>query len=212
MILEESLVPGEACIIMNNNSAVVETKALARQMYDTIWYLARKRRISPCRTGTRNLHFICYGNICRSPFSEYYARDIFHKSGLDIGVSSSGLSDRQGATSPEEAIIAAGRFGVNLGQHKSSLITRAVVEENNLIVGMHCFHFREFNKLFFADSHKFYLLKHLVWPRYMLLNIDDPFGKPSEEYIACFSQIKTCIDILVKNIKDRLMKGDNRCL
>jgi protein-tyrosine phosphatase len=188
---------------------IKEMKIVARDVCETIAYFAQKRRSHLNESSIGNIHFICYGNICRSPFSEYYARKLFFERGLDIEVTSSGVAGSQGEKSPEYAIIAADLFGIDLKQHRSRAITKDMIDVSMLIAGMHYFHYKELNRLFPKDKDRFYLLKHLVWPRYLSLNINDPFGKPLKDYIACFSQIRDCIDNLAEKIQYS-RKGENK--
>jgi protein-tyrosine phosphatase len=169
---------------------------ILKQAWDTVRYINEKRILSTSISGIKSINFVCYGNICRSAFAEYYARKVFFSSGVNIEITSSGLNAKQSETSPENAVIAARYFGVDLSGHKPSLVTADMVNEASVIAGMHYFNYTEFKKIFPRMEYKFFLLKHLAWPEYMLLNIPDPFGKPLNDFVKCFREISHCIDIL----------------
>jgi protein-tyrosine phosphatase len=171
-----------------------------KQAWDTVRYINEKRILNPSISGIRSINFVCYGNICRSAFAEHYAKKVFLSSGVDIETTSSGLNAKQSESSPENAVIAARGFGIDLSGHKPSLITADMVNEASVIAGMHYFNYTEFKKIFPDRENKFFLLKHLVWPEYILLNIGDPFGKPLKDFVECFREISRCIDILASRL------------
>lgn len=173
---------------------------LIKQAWDTVRYINEKRILSTSISGIRSINFVCYGNICRSAFAEHYAKKVFLSSGVDIETTSSGLNAKQSESSPGNAVIAARYFGIDLSEHKPSLVTADMVNEASVIAGMHYFNYTEFKKIFPGRENKFFLLKHLVWPEYMFLNIGDPFGKPLKDFVECFREISRCIDILATSL------------
>lgn len=149
-----------------------------------------------------NIHsitFLCYGNICRSPFCEYYLKKCLNgKSEIDIY--SVGIFNKQGRISPENAKIAANRFNVDLSTHRTKMISSSIVEKSSIVIGMHYSHFKEFKRQFPYAVNKFYLLKHIVNPKQYSINIADPYGKPIEEFSKCYSEIQLYLDLMIENI------------
>lgn len=94
--------------------------------------------------------FVCTGNTCRSPMAEGMFRKFLAEKlqckvdQLDkIGykVSSAGLMDLAGSPASEEAIAACAAKGIDIKAHKSTALTRQLVEENDFVFAMtriHC--------------------------------------------------------------------------
>jgi protein-tyrosine phosphatase len=191
---------------------VRQGKWFLKQTYGTAYYLTNiglsKRPLN--FSSIRSILFICHGNICRSAFSEYYAQKIFREQGIDVDVSSGGLAASQGTSSPREAIESADLFQIDLRSHTSRMVTRTMVDQAMLIVGMHYINYREFQRMFYPFRYRFFLLKHLAWPHYRLLNINDPFGGSSKVFKRCFTEIKICIDTLAGRFRRELKPIDTQ--
>ncbi|ELZ40562.1 low molecular weight protein-tyrosine-phosphatase [Halorubrum californiense DSM 19288] len=80
-----------------------------------------------------NILFLCYGNICRSPFAERYAKQQLSNS---VTVRSSGFYTEVDRPSPPAAVKAASEFGVNLGNHRSSVVDSPQIQSADLVVVM----------------------------------------------------------------------------
>lgn len=81
----------------------------------------------------RNKHivFICFGNIIRSPFSEYYAKKILPSY---LSVMSCGLHAKSGNPCPPNVIAEAKKYMVNLKKHKALNITEVNLNSNKSII------------------------------------------------------------------------------
>src|SRR3954466_7922493 len=103
--------------------------------------LAHSRRRSAARAILGNLQarralFVCHGNICRSPFgATLFAQSLPIELFGTITVSSAGFigADR---SAPRGAITAALRYGVDLSEHRSAVITSEVLRDVDLILVM----------------------------------------------------------------------------
>jgi protein-tyrosine-phosphatase len=74
--------------------------------------------------------FVCFGNICRSPFAERLANQ--HLAGIRRAVSA-GYFPEEGRRSPELAVQVAERLGVDLTHHRSRALTDEFVHEADTI-------------------------------------------------------------------------------
>ena len=74
--------------------------------------------------------FVCWGNICRSPFAQYYAQKFLPES---IEVLSCGYHTHDGRYCPYEAIAAAKKFGIDLTNHRSRVINENLVQNAQAI-------------------------------------------------------------------------------
>jgi protein-tyrosine phosphatase len=129
--------------------------------------------------------FVCYGNICRSPFAEMYAA----KNYGDYSFFSFGFIEEPDRPSPANAIEAAGRFGVDLSSNRSKCLTVKDVQEMDVIFIMD-----RMNYLMFRNNYSNYLNKVF----YLDNNdeISDPFKKDVEEYDKCYKMVSKNIDKL----------------
>jgi protein-tyrosine-phosphatase/predicted ATP-grasp superfamily ATP-dependent carboligase len=79
---------------------------------------------------SKKILFLCKGNICRSPFSEAYARKVFPK---NIVIQSCGYYPEANRVCPQEAILAGREYGVDLTEHRSHVWSRSILEGFDLI-------------------------------------------------------------------------------
>lgn len=184
---------------MDDRSIISNGRIVFKQIHDTMWYLLGRFNNGSFHADLRSIHgihFLCSGNICRSAFAEHYARSVFRKKGIAIDVSSSGLMAKKDEVPPENANIAARMFGIDLSIHKPRLTDEEMLGKCSLIAGMHYFHYLESVKRYNLLRERCFLLKHLAWPSYIFMNINDPYGKDLGEFLRTFSEIKNCIDII----------------
>src|SRR3712207_8152954 len=79
------------------------------------------------------LLFVCSGNTCRSPLAEAIARQQAAERGLDIDVSSAGISAWEGAPASDGALLVGMEHRADLGEHRSRPLTREIVDASDLI-------------------------------------------------------------------------------
>lgn len=81
--------------------------------------------------------FICYGNICRSPFAEHYARSRAIPEEISRWrFGSAGVGAILGTSSPAPAVQAASRLGVDLRPHRATPVRDLLVRSDDLLVAM----------------------------------------------------------------------------
>jgi protein-tyrosine-phosphatase/predicted ATP-grasp superfamily ATP-dependent carboligase len=90
------------------------------------------RRLLRRSTRPKNLLFICYGNICRSPLAEYLARA--ELSGVQV--SSAGLYDAEGRSSPQKIVRLGAGMGLDLSDFRSQRVSQALIDQADLILVM----------------------------------------------------------------------------
>jgi protein arginine phosphatase len=89
------------------------------------------------RTTTFNILFVCTGNTCRSPLAEGIARAELERRGWkNVRVASAGLAARGGEQASREAVVVAGRHGIDLSAHRSQPLTPELAGWADLILGM----------------------------------------------------------------------------
>jgi protein-tyrosine phosphatase len=105
--------------------------AWRRRLWLRLPPVRRRRRSRALRAwGRGTIAFVCFGNICRSPFAERLTNQ--H---LDFGprAASAGYFPEEGRRSPDQAVAAADRLGVDLRPHRSRVLTAELVEEADAI-------------------------------------------------------------------------------
>lgn len=160
-----------------------------------------------------NVHsilFVCKGNICRSPFAEYMAKNILKDLEGKTGeqkVSSAGIHANKTEKPPLEAVNIAKKYGVEMPEHESQPINYEMIEAYDMIVVMETCQYKFLRKIFMEFSNKIYLLSLFdsryatIGSSYFKYNIQDPYGKRPEDYNLCFDRISRCISILYSKIE-----------
>lgn len=167
--------------------------------------LAHPRRRNAARAQLANLQarrilFICHGNICRSPFAAaLFEQSLPIELFGTIKVSSAGFigADR-GA--PQEAIASALRYGVDLTQHRSTVITSELLRDVDLILVMSSAQAQGINARLRFDSVPVVVLGDLdplpVYRRTIL----DPWNGSDEVFAESYSRLHRCVAQLAQLI------------
>lgn len=168
----------------HENRASSYPRKFFRKLYYKIIPLMIKRKPDiPAVSEGMKIGFVCYGNICRSPFAELYAR----KNYSNFEFHSYGFIDEDGRTSPENAVIAAGKWNLELAEHKSKFLTDKEIEYLDIIFVMDRMNYLMFRNKFNNYLHKLYFLDNSK-------DIKDPFEKDIEYFTYIYTIIAQNID------------------
>jgi protein-tyrosine phosphatase len=143
--------------------------------------------------------FVCHGNICRSPFAEVLARKLLAERRADTSVGSAGFIG-PGRPAPEIAIAAATAYGVDLGAHRSQLLTPALVSGSDLILVMDTGQRVAVTTLLGQRAQRVVLLGDLDPEPIKRRAIQDPVEQPREIFDATYARIARCVRTLVNAI------------
>jgi protein-tyrosine phosphatase len=157
----------------------------------------------------RTFLFVCKGNVCRSPFAEFISKKYMEQLNLKgrMEFSSAGLEVLKSSPSPEEAIMAAKSYDVNLISHMSRQINTEMLENSDVIFVMEVKQARILSNSFKKFSHKIFLLslfdnQSMTFRRnYLRYNIPDPYGKSLDQFHECFLKIECCIIGFLSQLK-----------
>jgi protein-tyrosine-phosphatase/predicted ATP-grasp superfamily ATP-dependent carboligase len=137
----------------------------------------------------RQVIFLCWGNICRSPFAAAYARQLWP---AQVEVLSRGLHYQQKRIAPVEALEAARVFDIALADHRSSLLSRQDVARADMIV---CF-----DELILKELRRRHPQARSKAFRFGMLRargpvgVPDPFGADLSTFRRVYVQIKETLD------------------
>jgi len=144
--------------------------------------------------------FICTGNTCRSPMAEGYFRSLVENEGLsDVQVSSAGTYASDGEPPSSYSVQALKEYGLDISEQRSSRLTRALIEDADMIIAMSASH-----RMFVSQIDATAMVKTELLGEYSNNGGDvaDPFGGNLDLYSFCFSTMKPALDCLFEKIKN----------
>lgn len=153
------------------------------------------------------LLFVCTGNTCRSSMAEGLAREILvNKNQTGIDVSSAGTFALPGDPAADQAIQTLKEKGIDIQNHRATLLTPALVEQADLVLTMTASHRMQVLSMVPTAEDKVYTLGNYAG---IFGDIADPFGQPLEVYIACAEQMKQIIAIALDKMLKNAGKNKN---
>lgn len=170
--------------------------AVKTSLQSFIYFFVRDR----ADTGrAHHIVFVCKGNICRSPFAEYYLKSV--PSPANLKIESCGLDVDQSVPSPPDAFSAAKEMGVDLSGNRSKGLAACTVEQADLIVAMEYSHLKRLVQKFPHKKKQIVLLRdYAPWPESLACNINDPYMCGLDEFRACFATMKRALDKLAGQV------------
>lgn len=147
------------------------------------------------KLAANNILVLCYGNIYRSPFVEYYLKNnISHAEQFNI--ISAGFFSKSGRHSSKSYIKLVKRYGIDLSDHTSSVVTNETLEWADQIIIMDGKNYKLSMMLNNNVSTKLVWLGSLVSGS--TVEIEDPYDKSEVEQIRI---VKKMIDASNEYIK-----------
>lgn len=172
-------------------------------LVDRLLHSRRRRRAiqllrEPLRPGT--ILFVCYGNICRSPFAEALFRRDFKPDPHGVALTSIRSAGFTGAdrAPPPEAVAAAAKLRVDIASHRSTVITPDVYRAATVVVTMSADQARELQARFGRRGETVIVLADLDPRPIRSRTIRDPWRGPPEGYDESYSRIRRCVLELIK--------------
>lgn len=161
-----------------------------RHTPDRLLHASRRRRAleAAAASGAHTLLYLCFGNICRSPYAEYAGRrirpDLTHRSAGTFG------PDRP---ANEVATDVAASFGVDLRTHRSRLVDAEAVAASGLVLVMDAKQQGEVIKRFGLTERRVLVLGDFDPEPIETRTIPDPYGRSADTFRACYARIDRCL-------------------
>lgn len=140
--------------------------------------------------------FVCTGNTCRSPMAQGIAESFIRKHHPDrvgVVVGSAGVAAGDGSPASIHAVEAMKNMGVDISGHQSQALTKAMVEDADVIYTMTPSHAQTIVDHLPESAHK-------VFPLDSNHPISDPFGGPIEVYCEVADQLTALIQSKIEEI------------
>jgi protein-tyrosine-phosphatase len=146
---------------------------------------------------------VCTANICRSPMAEVLLQHAL--SGQpeplkSLKVISAGVAAREGERVSENSVIALKKVGIDLSNHESQPLTRALVDGALAIFCMTESHRAMIELNFEPPPQHLYLFREFMPPP-ADPEIADPFGGSLKLYEACRDEMVEAIPSLIDFLK-----------
>jgi protein-tyrosine-phosphatase/predicted ATP-grasp superfamily ATP-dependent carboligase len=143
--------------------------------------------------------FLCFGNICRSAFAEYFWKTRNQQYSLNgISVLSAGFHPESGRRSPLGARDLSVEYGIDISRHRSRTLTRQMVDAADAIFVMDHTNYHDLVSHFPSGRDKTYLLG--LFAEDSWIEIDDPYLLGKEDARVCYQRLVQSLEGLVKRI------------
>lgn len=144
---------------------------------------------------------VCNGNIFRSPFAAaLLCRALGDRTPGGRSVDSAGFIG-PGRPSPPEAVLAAARWGIDLRDHRSQLVTMPLVRAADLIVAMEAAQRRIVCERFGRSPQDVLLLGDLDPAPILSRDIEDPWDEGPEACVAVYERVARCAAELARALE-----------
>ena len=153
---------------------------------------------------TRRVLFICYANTCRTPAAEELAKFYAKKLDLtDVEFDSAGWHIAFDHAQ-SETIEYLKLKGIETEGFKPKLITKALIEKQDLIIGMERYQLtkvrNKFKDIKESLKGKLYTLKEFNGAGKKDLNIPDPYKTGKDRYFEILEIVEKNVEILVQKL------------
>ena len=154
------------------------------------------------RNNVKSLLFLCFGNICRSPFAEIYWNQLVESIGCKTpDVTSAGFVEETGRNTPSRFIEMLKDFGADLSGHRSKVVTHDMLNTADAVLIMDL---RVFNLL--KQDYPEFVYKAELLGRFSNkeeIEIKDPWSLENSEAMKAFEHIANSVEGLLNFFKYR---------
>ena len=141
---------------------------------------------------------ICTGNTCRSPMAEGIFKSLIKVKNLDVEISSAGTCAFDGDSVTNHAEKALKKMGIDISNHKSTLVHSYLIEKVDLILTMTKDHKETIIRNFPGAKDKVFLLNEYAFEE--IKDVVDPFGGTLIDYEKARDEIYLAAEEIVKKL------------
>jgi protein-tyrosine-phosphatase len=142
---------------------------------------------------------LCYGNICRSPYAAMVLSRALTERGVQYPVEQGGFFG-PGRPTTDMARAVAGTRGIDLGAHRSRLVTMADVQAGTLVIVMEAWHAERVRRDFGTAGARIIVLGDLDPQPIESRAIIDPYGRDEATFAEVYARIDRCLAELVRGL------------
>jgi protein-tyrosine-phosphatase/predicted ATP-grasp superfamily ATP-dependent carboligase len=164
------------------------------------------QHISSASARPHSLLFVCYGNICRSPFAEAVARVTLPST---LEVASAGFHHNENRPCPPNVGEAAAKIGVDMSEARSRRVTQGMVDRADLILVMDLGNYEQLVAEF-PDAVPRTTLLGLFGTPGAQPTIADPYGSSADETERVLLQIQNAVTGLASTLGVRADTFDSQ--
>jgi predicted ATP-grasp superfamily ATP-dependent carboligase/protein-tyrosine-phosphatase len=165
---------------------------------EEVQFRARQKRawnrgeVSAAISRAESMLFLCYGNINRSALADVMVRAYAEDSG--ISVISAGFHSEEGRPADPVMVEVAAEFNLEMSSIRSTCVTQQQLHDSDIIFVMEKGHYDKLIAIDSSIAHKIYLLGAHNTGANHSVEIQDPYGRAREVYLACYNQIVEAVD------------------
>jgi protein-tyrosine phosphatase len=141
----------------------------------------------------KTILMVCTGNICRSPMAAALLLSRLEEDPAREGwsASSAGMWAVDGHAATDHALTAMSEVGLDISRHRSRRVTRGIIDQAALVLGMTPNHVEGLKAAFPHAESKINLLAEMAGHSH---GVDDPYGSALESYRATAAELDSLID------------------
>jgi protein-tyrosine-phosphatase len=158
------------------------------------WLGFRRLNATKAPSASRNIVFVCYGNLMRSPIAEAILLGTIQSVPLPgRQVTSAGLHAIPGKAVHPWALTVSQELGFPLSNHRARPLTTEIVEKADAIFAMDLQNKAELVAFYPASKHKIFMLSSYAEGAGCCSEIADPYFGDLDATRRCFTVIRSCV-------------------
>jgi len=163
--------------------------------------LTRIRLLLKTKSEPIQIAFICQGNICRSPYAEIKAKELFNSCSKQLVFSSAGMLPRSPRGSPANALVTAAAHHISMQNHLSQHATNEFVKNADIIFIFDKKNYYSFQARYPKRISDVFFMTDAVEVEPNLDLIDDPDGLDNHAFTKVYDSIDKQLNNLLAGVK-----------